>query len=240
MTEWRERDSDSSYDPSTPLLDANPYRFENPDAVAVAARVGGRKRKRTAKMEEEMGWNEGLKAWVERRDVWAGARVKREAGGGGEGEGATDVDGSAGAEDAIVAAVQTQLPTPPSSSTFTKGDAAAEQKDLTVLVPLPPPLLPATNAVRASIVPATYASIYTKVCVQGATPSVPINLADLTRALVQGWKKDGEWPPKEKGATGRVEGGDPLRGVGRKAVRRSVGRVKRVLGLGRGDVNGDA
>lgn len=66
----------------------------------------------------------------------------------------------------------------------------------------------------------------------------------MVNALVQGWKKDGEWPPKSEvekpsvsgaggdrvGVTGAHGGVD----VGRKAVRRSVGRVKRVLGLGNG------
>ncbi|PWY74399.1 hypothetical protein BO70DRAFT_389017 [Aspergillus heteromorphus CBS 117.55] len=35
-----------------------------------------------------------------------------------------------------------------------------------------------------------------KVVVQGLTPTVPINLADVTKAMVQGWKADGQWPPK--------------------------------------------
>ena len=32
--------------------------------------------------------------------------------------------------------------------------------------------------------------------VQGVTPSIPINLKDVTRALVEGWKRDDAWPPK--------------------------------------------
>lgn len=63
------------------------------------------------------------------------------------------------------------------------------------LVPVAPPLLP-SNAVRASINPSVYPSIYSKIVVQGLSPTVPINLADLTRAMVQGWKSDGQWPPK--------------------------------------------
>ncbi|KAJ5773035.1 hypothetical protein N7457_007931 [Penicillium paradoxum] len=34
------------------------------------------------------------------------------------------------------------------------------------------------------------------VVVQGMTPTVPVNLAHLTKAMVQGWKADGQWPPK--------------------------------------------
>ena len=62
----------------------------------------------------------------------------------------------------------------------------------------------------------------------------------MVNALVQGWRKDGDWPPKTEAEKsgggggewkGRTDGGVV---VGRKAVRRSVGRVKRVLGLGHG------
>ncbi|KAF2834606.1 hypothetical protein M501DRAFT_1009059 [Patellaria atrata CBS 101060] len=52
------------------------------------------------------------------------------------------------------------------------------------------------HAIAAQINPALYPEIYTKVVLSSRTPSVPINLADMTRALVQGWKDDGEWPPK--------------------------------------------
>jgi hypothetical protein len=49
---------------------------------------------------------------------------------------------------------------------------------------------------RASILPAAYNTIYDKVVVQALTPSCPMNLKDVTRSCVQGWKRDGEWPPK--------------------------------------------
>ncbi|KAJ6160774.1 hypothetical protein N7470_004170 [Penicillium chermesinum] len=64
------------------------------------------------------------------------------------------------------------------------------------LIPVAPPFLPSSNPIRSTITPAIYASIYTKVIVQGMTPTIPINLADLTKAMVQGWKADGQWPPK--------------------------------------------
>ncbi len=57
---------------------------------------------------------------------------------------------------------------------------------------------------------------------------------------MQGWKKDGEWPPKTEGEKNGGNGngvngeGNGGGGGGRKAVRRSVGRMKRVLGLGQG------
>ncbi|KAJ5702204.1 hypothetical protein N7488_009752 [Penicillium malachiteum] len=65
-----------------------------------------------------------------------------------------------------------------------------------LLIPVAPPFLAPDNPVRATITPTIYPSIYTKVVVQGMTPTVPVNLADLTKAMVQGWKADGQWPPK--------------------------------------------
>jgi hypothetical protein len=49
---------------------------------------------------------------------------------------------------------------------------------------------------RASIQPSMYGSLYDKVVVQSLQPSCPVNLADMLRACVVGWKRDGEWPPK--------------------------------------------
>ena len=64
------------------------------------------------------------------------------------------------------------------------------------VVPIPPPLLPAQNPMRASIQPSMYGSLYDKVVVQSLQPSCPVNLADMLRACVVGWKRDGEWPPR--------------------------------------------
>jgi hypothetical protein len=59
-----------------------------------------------------------------------------------------------------------------------------------------PPLLPSSNPVRASIKPSIYTAIYSKVVVQGLTPTVPIPLPHIVAALVQGWKAEDNWPPK--------------------------------------------
>lgn len=193
-TEWRERDSDSEYSPPSPLANADPYRFDNPDAVAQP--LLSKKRKRQQRVEEEMGWNAGLRTFVERRDVWAGAKI----------------------QPSPHATNGTSPPTPP------------HQQPRTTL-PLAPPLLPATNPIHASITPETYPSIYDKIIIRGQAPSVPINLLDVVNALVAGWKKDGEWPPKSEAESVGLGAGE----VGtRRLARRSVGRVKRVLGMGRG------
>ncbi|KAL2261201.1 hypothetical protein VTK26DRAFT_4583 [Humicola hyalothermophila] len=64
------------------------------------------------------------------------------------------------------------------------------------LVPIPPPLLPPQNPMRASVQPSMYGSLYDKVVVQNLQPSCPVNLSDMLRACVVGWKRDGEWPPR--------------------------------------------
>ncbi|OHE96149.1 hypothetical protein CORC01_08526 [Colletotrichum orchidophilum] len=68
------------------------------------------------------------------------------------------------------------------------------------LVPIPAPLLPPGNPMRASITPSVYISLYEKVIVHALTPSCPVNLSDMIRACVVGWKRDGEWPPKPSAA----------------------------------------
>lgn len=75
--------------------------------------------------------------------------------------------------------------------------------------------------------------------VQGLTPTVPINLSDVVKSLVQGWKEKGEWPPKPEGELG-LEGQEvqetkkenDVVGKPSRLRRKGVGRVKRVLGLG--------
>lgn len=65
-------------------------------------------------------------------------------------------------------------------------------------IPVVPSIISNTNPIRASITSSMYPSIYSKVIVQSLTPTVPINLADVTKAMVQGWKADGQWPAPPK------------------------------------------
>jgi len=166
-----------------------------------------KKRKRQQRLEEEMAWNDGLRTFVQRRDVWAGAKRQSSL------------------------QHQTPLPTKASYSTsphLTNGTPPpTPTTPCPTLLPLPPPLLPPTNPIRASIKPETYPQIYDKIILLGQTPSIPINLSDTIHALVAGWKKDGEWPPKG-------EAGDVGEAGTKRLARRSVGRVKRVFGMGRG------
>ncbi|KAJ5899333.1 hypothetical protein N7495_004077 [Penicillium taxi] len=91
---------------------------------------------------------------------------------------------------------QTSLGEVNHSMACTIDDSDSEEELDEPVIPVAPPFIPADNIVRSTITPNIYPSIYTKVVVQGMTPTVPVNLADLTNAMVQGWKADGQWPPK--------------------------------------------
>ncbi|KAM3564149.1 hypothetical protein MY1884_000891 [Beauveria asiatica] len=64
------------------------------------------------------------------------------------------------------------------------------------LLPLAQPILPPNNPLRASITPNVYLALYDKVILHNLQPSCPINLGDMLRSCVTGWKRDGEWPPR--------------------------------------------
>ncbi|KAL2753745.1 hypothetical protein ACRALDRAFT_2029509 [Sodiomyces alcalophilus JCM 7366] len=82
------------------------------------------------------------------------------------------------------------------STQSTTASATTANLPVETLLPIPPPILPPNNPMRASITPAIYISLYEKVIVHNLTPSCPVNLADMIRSCVAGWKRDGEWPPR--------------------------------------------
>ena len=216
ISEWRERDSDSSLasTPQDPIPD--PYRYDSPDSLHQPALA--RKRRRRRRLKEEMEWNEGLRTYAERRDVWTGAQTRPRT-----------------PPPAFKSPFE---PSYPQSRPPTNGTTSALPSPRTV-VPVAPPILPPDHPIRATVHSATYPQIYNKIIIQGLSPTVPINLKDVVNSLVAGWKKDGEWPPKsdaEKATPAQTGAGEGT-GLGlgahpRKAVRRSVGKVKRALGLG--------
>lgn len=67
---------------------------------------------------------------------------------------------------------------------------------------------------------------------------MPINLSDMVGALVQGWKADGEWPPQSGVPEAESEARSGVRAFvvgtrnGTALARRSVGKMKKALGLG--------
>ena len=203
--QWKERDewisnaSDSGEDRITvaakgaerPVssVKEDPFRFESPDGVGetIKKSESERKRRRKKRLAEEMAWNDGVRCFIQRRDAWTGARrVSRSA--------------------KVGVSPIAKLRKCTSHSSEDEGSSTAidpetsdvdeEGWEADTEVPVAPPLIPPTNAMRASINPAAYNTIYDKVILQQLTPSCPINLKDITRSCVQGWKRDGEWPPK--------------------------------------------
>ena len=78
----------------------------------------------------------------------------------------------------------------------------------------------------------SHSELYEKIVRDNRSPAIPINLAHLTRVIVQGWKDEGNWPPK---------GGVVEASIASSAVRRAseaamgsvhVGRrVRKEIGL---------
>lgn len=235
----------SSPDTPTPNSKTSPFRFESPDGVGetIKRTVYERKRRRKKRLAEEMSWNEGLRCFVGRRDAWTGARRVAKPG-----MGFSPLKPTTTAQGSSVSSEDG------GSSTAIEQDEDDWEEDIEI--PIAPAILPPENAMRASILPAAYNTIYDKVVVQALTPSCPMNLKDVTRSCVQGWKRDGEWPPKgtaqepakkkgrklsvaslfglekheEKEKTA-VSGGEKSPTSEKSAIRRSL---QRILSLGHG------
>lgn len=82
--EWRDREeSDTDVDVDQPKPNnisayanentKSPYRYNAPDSVGENLNEDERKARRLAAQSEEMGWNKGLKNYIEQRDAWTGA-----------------------------------------------------------------------------------------------------------------------------------------------------------------------
>jgi Protein of unknown function (DUF4050) len=253
--------SDERYDARDPMVftDSDPYKFESPDAVART--MVERRCKRRRLLKEELGWNEGLRKWVDRRNAWCGAvgqRPRRRR---------DKIDDPQ--QNGHDVSVPTELPaprsppSPNSASSSSPVDSVPESEDdgelekpansPEPLLPVYPSLLPEDNIIRASIKPEMYPAIYSKVVLQSLTPTVPVPLPDVTGALVQGWKSEGNWPPKGAAPATSIiqEGGrrasELLKFRRRESVvaekgrmRKGVGAVKKALGLrtSSGETNG--
>ncbi|KAK6582037.1 hypothetical protein PZA11_005734 [Diplocarpon coronariae] len=182
------RATTSSHDTPTPTSKqspSTPFDFGSPDLTGAAVRSteSERKRRRKKRLADELAWNDGMRCFVARRDNWTGARKVRRSIPEFSSAKKTPVRASASSEDG-------------GSSTAIEQEEDDEFWDDDMEVPIAPPLLPPENAMRASILPGAYNTIYDKVVVQGLSPSCPMNLKDVTRSCVQGWKRDGEWPPR--------------------------------------------
>lgn len=199
----------------------DPFCFGSPESVAIAIRKHEleRKRRRKKRQAEEMAYNDGLRCFVQRRDAWTGARHVMPP----SDNGLTRVRTKRNSIYSLLPGKSSPVPAETeadseNSLTRTKtkrsslysilpgrSPTAAETEperefnpelDRCTEAPIAAPILPPTNAMRASITPAAYNTIYDKVILQQLTPSCPMNLKDVTRSCVQGWKRDGEWPPR--------------------------------------------
>lgn len=282
VSEWRCREFDSTGSELEPQSSDQDSDYDSPNASDDP--VLDLRRRRRRQMEDEMGWNEGLRMWMARRDVWSGARTRRQLHGKDKNRGLTKTQTEKSSQSAVTSSDsgldaghaprppcagssphsdrQSQNGTTDESALATKTESSLsiaervkseekrqrqdqdegqstapddeKRKESTetsitepdpqaagtgpaltkfptiddddeqesdeeldeILIPVAPPFISSDNPVRATITPTIYPSIYSKVVVQGMTPTVPVNLADLTKAMVQGWKSDGQWPPK--------------------------------------------
>lgn len=192
------------------------YTYESPDSVGdvISERRLARKRKRRRRLDEEMGWNVGLAHFVARRNAW------------------TCAQSTSSVRQTIASAsgnTATEGVSDPTSASMTAPTINFDA-DTHTLLPMPPPLLP-DHPVRTKINHSTYSEIYSKIIVQGRTPSVPINLSDVTRSLVAGWKENGEWPPRPSAPEPIIAGKKKKPDGSGHHLKKSVQAVGRVLGL---------
>lgn len=177
-------------------------------------------RRRAAR--DEMAWNEGLACFEARRNAWTGAKTVRVRS---KPVSLPPVSprsprrfffrrSISGSPPSPALMNQNPLGDSPSGTISDTSSIAKDDKDLKkqgsgdsdrisdrllpveTLLPIPHPILPPHNSFRASITPSIYLSLYDKVILNNLQPSCPINLADMIRSCVTGWKRDGEWPPK--------------------------------------------
>ncbi|KAH7158873.1 hypothetical protein DER46DRAFT_371470 [Fusarium sp. MPI-SDFR-AT-0072] len=215
--------SDLSDDEDEPGPSRSPFRFDNPNNVGstVQAVVQGKRAKRRRAVRKEMEWNEGLACFEARRNAWTGARTVRVRAKPATPPAVSPLSprrfffrrsmSTSPPASTIASTLPPQVSDASDNSSLARSDELrnARSKDTTpstppdsrnypveVLLPLPPPLLPPNNPLRASITPSVYLSLYDKVIIHSLQPSCPINLSDMLRACVTGWKRDGEWPPR--------------------------------------------
>jgi hypothetical protein len=261
IVQWRERtySTDSESDGESVKTDdslssrkskRSEYRFDRPDSVGpqIESRRLARKRKRQRQMEEETGWNDGLKHWISQRDTWTGARSTSEPTTSHGEQPSQDQDPEAGTDSANSTS---STPRTSTSSTAEVPSSTSTTPDPVLPIRLSQPVPPAysptppqadvllpvcaqimpNHPVRKRITPSMYSEIYSKIIVSSRTPSVPINLATLVAALIEGWKADGEWPPKGGPLEPSIGRRKHRAGHGGESLKNGVKAVARTLRL---------
>ncbi|KAG5924785.1 hypothetical protein E4U42_004543 [Claviceps africana] len=100
------------------------------------------------------------------------------------------------------------------------------------IVPIGQPILPPSNPLRASISPTVYLSLYDKVILHNLQPACPVNLADMLRSCVAGWKRDGEWPPRPSAPEPMVTAARKKKRTATQSKNEQAGNVTRRMSLG--------
>lgn len=193
-----ENEGDSGATMGTPTVveasnSKDPFRFDNPDGVGDTLRktAEDRKARRRRRLHEEMRVNDGLNCFTHRRNAWTCARHVRRI-------------PRASSKTTPLKRTLSRPTSKPSPTAPTPSIPTAEDDFLELIteVSMAPPILPPETPMRKGITERAYATIYDKVVLQSQTPFCPINLSVMTKSCVEGWKRDGEWPPKP----GEVEG----------------------------------
>ncbi|KAK1818853.1 hypothetical protein LTR12_006780 [Friedmanniomyces endolithicus] len=260
--EWRARMYSSESESDTASAKArsrsrsrhSEYRFDGPDDVGAQVRDKrtARRRKRQKALRDELDWNDGLQHWTRQRDLWAGARTSHRTHQHRQESWPyqQEIEPSAGfaaspestprtSTSSTTAEVSSAASTPdvaPTTSPQLPSTETVDDSDRDILVPVCSPILP-DHPIRKRISPSMYPEIYSKIILQARTPSVPINLQNLISALIEGWKADGEWPPRStplEPSIGRpkVRAGAGAGGEGSlKSGVKAVARVLRLTGM---------
>lgn len=176
----------------------DPFRFENPDSVGevLKRKVERKKIRRQKRFVDELKENEGLRCFTVRRNVWTGAKIVRRPATNRPPTAKTNGSGSADG------AAPTNGDHPAAEVEHENGGKEEEDAEewldviLDTFIPIPPPLLPPSTPMRKAITPRNHTTIYDKIILGGQTPLCPINLQTVVSSCVEGWKRDGEWPPR--------------------------------------------
>ncbi|KAF2664044.1 hypothetical protein BT63DRAFT_99507 [Microthyrium microscopicum] len=197
-------------------------KFDTPDSVAdyLEHKIQARKKRKVKALNEEISWNEGLCFFLQRRNAWTSA-VSPEAANALRKTKDTIIPSSSNpseetlkkstSEDQASASTtdnDSGIAVSPSSLTKPTNSPFAPPADISsltdVLLPISTPFLPNTHPVRASIMARTDSELYEKIVRDSRTPAVPINLAHMMRVIVQGWKDEGNWPPRGAAAESSI------------------------------------
>ncbi|PHH65424.1 hypothetical protein CDD81_2528 [Ophiocordyceps australis] len=220
-----------------------------------------RRARRRKELRQEVSWNEGLACFEARRQAWTGAKTVRirskpvsapstsplsprsprrfffrhsmSASPPYSSTLGASPDGSTTASDHSCAARDSEglLRKQQTQSSSASDAVLGRAYTVDTVLPVGQPLLPPSNALRATISPAVYSSLYDKVVLNNQQPACPINLSDMLRSCVVGWKRDGEWPPRSSMA----EGGATSKGKKRATIQgpeQIAGNVARRMSFG--------